>query len=76
MDWGQFFRDFGGHVLGFLALAQVWLIAIWRKAFRNGTLVVYETASIEVGFSAFGATVTLLGTLRAEKHDVREAHEG
>lgn len=70
MDVGQFLRDYGGHALGFLGLAQVWAIALWKRFFIRGQLAVYETANIELGFSGFGPTVTLLGTLRASHKDV------
>lgn len=70
MDSWQLLKDYGGHILGFLGLAQVWVIAFWRRFFSRGRLAVYETAAIEIGFSAFGPTVNLLGTLRARDKDV------
>lgn len=69
MDWWVLFKDYGGHVIALVALIQVWLIAVWKRL-RRGKLSVYQTASIEIGFSTFGATVTLLGTLHAERRDV------
>ena len=65
MDFGQLLEDYGAHIIGFVALIQVWLIALYKQFVSRGKLTVYETASIEIGFSAFGPTVTLLGTLRA-----------
>ena len=70
MDLWQGAKDYGGHVLGFLALAQVWVIALWNRFLHQGTLGVYETANIEIGFSTFGPTVSLLGTLRALNKDI------
>lgn len=70
MDSWQLLKDYGGHILGFLGLAQVWVIAFWRRFLSRGRLTVYETAAIEIGFSAFGPTVNLLGTLRALDKDV------
>ena len=70
MDFGQLLRDYGAHIIGFVALIQVWLIALYKQLFSRGKLAVYETASIEIGFSGFGPTVTLLGTLRASDKDV------
>ncbi len=69
-DIGQFLKDYGGHVLGFLGLAQLWLIALWRRFITRGKLAVYEMGLIEIGFSLFGPTVCLLGTLRALRRDV------
>lgn len=65
-----FLKDYGGHLLGILALVQVWLIAVWKRFFTRGRLDVHPTAAIEVGFSNFGPTIALLGTLRAQNHDV------
>lgn len=70
MDSWQFLKDYGGHALGFLGLAHVWVIALWRRFVSRGRLTVYETAAIEIGFSSFGPTVDLLGTLRAVGKDV------
>lgn len=70
MDVSQFLKDYGGHLLGLIGIAQLWAIAAWKRFIRRGTLSVYQTANIEVGFSGFGPTVTLLGTLRAEDKDI------
>lgn len=70
MNWSQFFSDYGGHIIGLVALVQVWAIALWKRVIARGTLTLYETASIETGFSTFGPTVALLGTLSASNHDV------
>lgn len=70
MDWGHVARDYGGHILGFLGLAQVWVIALWRRFVSRAKLEVHPTANIEIGFSGFGPTVTLLGTLRAREKGV------
>ena len=69
-DLAMFLKDYGGHLLGILALAQVWLIAVWQRFFTRGKLDVYPTAAIEIGFSNFGPTIALLGTLRAQHRDV------
>ncbi len=70
MDVQQFLKDYGGHILGFLGLAQLWVVALWRRFFSRGRLNLYETAAIEIGFSSFGPTIALLGTLRALNKDM------
>jgi hypothetical protein len=52
-----------------IALVQVWLVEIWRRFFRRGSVDIVETGRIEVGFSNFGPTLSLYGTLRAVHHD-------
>jgi hypothetical protein len=52
-------------VVALVALLQVWAIAIWRRFFRRGTIDIFETGRIEIGFSQFGPTLGLHGTLRA-----------
>lgn len=61
--------DWGAFVVAAIALAQPWIIWLYRKL-RVGTVHVYEKANIEIGFSNLGPTVALLGTLRATDHDV------
>ena len=61
--------DWGSFLVAAIALAQPWIIWLYRK-YRAGTVHVYEKANIEIGFSNFGPTVALLGTLRATDHDV------
>jgi hypothetical protein len=56
-------------IVAAVALAQVWVIELWRRFFRRGNLDIHETGLIEVGYSAFGPTIALQGTLRAVHHD-------
>lgn len=69
-DIATFLKDYGGHILALVALIQVWLIALWKRFIAKPKMSVYPTASIEIGFSNFGPTVALLGTLRADKGDI------
>lgn len=57
-------------VVALIALAQPWLIAGWKRWIRPGTVETYKTGRLEVGFSSFGPTVALHGTLRATSRDV------
>ena len=57
-------------VVAFVALVQPWIIAAWGRFFRRGTVDIYETGTIEIGFSAFGPTVGLMGTLRSRDRDM------
>jgi hypothetical protein len=52
-----------------LALVQMWVIAVWRRVFRKGSVDVVENGRIELGFSALGPTVALSGTLAAIHRD-------
>lgn len=70
INLAQFLKDYGGHILGALGLVQVWLIALWNHFISKGKLEIHPTATIEMGFSSFGPTVSLLGTLRAHERDV------
>lgn len=63
-------RDWLALGISVAALAQVWAIAGWKRFVRRGTLRAHETGNLEVGFSTFGPTLALLGTLRAINQDV------
>src|SRR5687767_14744653 len=63
-----FLKGWGSLVIATAALVQPWLLALWRR--RSGTIDVYETGgAVEVGYSGFGPTVGLRGTLRAAHRD-------
>lgn len=52
------------------ALIQPWLTAAWKRLFRAGTVDIYETGSLEIGFSGVGATIGVIGTLRSRDRDM------
>lgn len=52
-------------IVAFAALVQPWLLALWRRIFRHGTVDIHETGIIEIGFSGYGHTIGLVGILRA-----------
>ena len=52
-----------------IALVQPWVIALWKRLFRPGGIGIHETGTIEVGYSNFGPTIGLQGTLQALHHD-------
>lgn len=59
----EFVDRYLAHIIAIIALAQVWVIAVWKQWVVRGRLVFYPTATIEIGFSAFGSTVSLPGIL-------------
>ena len=58
--------NFGPWIISSLALLQTWVIWIWRW-FRKPKISIYESGNIEIGFSNFGQTIGLNGTLRVLK---------
>lgn len=66
----DFLKDYGGHLLGFLALLQVWVIALWKRFLQKGSVEVYPAAAIELGYGDFGPSVSLIGTVRAHSRGV------
>lgn len=65
----EFLKSWGTLTVAVLALVQPWLVAIWRRFLRAGVVDIHETGRIEIGYSAFGATIGLHGTLRARDRD-------
>ena len=59
-------RDYVSLAIAAIALAQPWAISAWRRFVRRGRVDIFETGRIEVGYSGYGPTVSLLGTLRAK----------
>ena len=56
-------------MISFVALLQVWIIALWSRI-RKGSVEIYESGNIEIGYSSYGSTVSLTGTLRCLYRDV------
>src|SRR2546428_9072098 len=66
----SFIKAYGSLALSIFAILQVWIYGVWKRYFRRGIIEVYETGLIEIGYSLFGPTIGLNGTLRALHHDV------
>jgi hypothetical protein len=65
----DFLRGWGALLIATIALIQPWIIAIFRKVFLKGTIQIHETSQIEIGYSTFGETIGLHGTLVAYSKD-------
>ena len=57
-------------VIAIIALVQPWLIALWKKFSRNPEIEIYPSGNLEIGYSEYGPTIALHGTLRALHGDV------
>jgi len=61
--------QWGPWVISGIALIQIWVIAIIRRL-KKPSLDIFESGNIEVGYSGFGPTLGLIGTLRVLYKDV------
>ena len=57
-------------VVATIALLQVWAYWSWKWLFRKPDLQVYPSGSVEIGYSEFGPTIGLFGTLKPQNGDV------
>jgi len=62
-------QQLGPWIISGLALVQILVIALVKKL-RRASVDIYESANIEIGYSDFGPTLGLMGTLRAINKDV------
>ena len=60
----EFLKGWGSLIIATVALVQPWMIALWKRFVRPGTIDIHETGTIEIGYSSFGPTIGLRGTLR------------
>jgi hypothetical protein len=67
VDMVEFLRGWGALIVAGLALIQPWVITVWRKIL--GTVDIFETGRIEIGYALIGPTIGLNGTLRAVRTD-------
>lgn len=56
--------------IAIVALIQPAAIWVWSNYWRQGTIDIHKTWTIEVGFSSYGPTIGLNGTLQAVHHDL------
>lgn len=57
-------------VIAAIALVQPWLVGVWRRFFKGGSIDIFETGQLEIGYSGLGATVGMHGTLRARDREM------
>jgi len=69
MNVGSLLKQWAVPIVAILALIQPWIVALYKKFFRQGSIDIYETDTIEVGFSGLGPTIGLYGTLCAMHRD-------
>jgi len=63
----EFLRTYGILIIATYGVVQIWLIALWKHVIWIGRLAIYKTGRLEVGYSNFGPTLAVNGTLRAER---------
>jgi hypothetical protein len=66
--WLSRLKDIGPWILGFIALVQVCIVGLSKKL-RKGTLEIYESGLIEIGYGDLGPGVALMGTLRCLENE-------
>ena len=66
----QWFIDHWEGVIATIALIQPWIYLLWKWLFRKPVLQIYPSGTVEVGFSEFGPTIGMYGTLRSEHGDI------
>lgn len=66
----DFLRQNWTSIVATLALIQPWLIGFYNKVFKKGKVDIYPSGNIEIGFSEFGPTIAIQGTILATNRDV------
>lgn len=66
----DFIKNYGTLIIAIYGVVQVWIMGIWNRYFRKGTLEIHKTSKLEVGYSNFGPTIALNGTLRAKNKNI------
>ncbi len=66
----EFLSEYGTLIIATIALIQPWIIFLYKKFWKKGKIDVFPTGTIEVGYSIFGPTIGLNGTLRCLNQDM------
>jgi len=61
---------FGTLIIAVIALIQPWVRYLWKKFFKKGKIDIFPSGTIEIGYSLFGPTVAINGTLRCLNQDL------
>jgi hypothetical protein len=72
-DIAKFFNDYGNALTAFaawIALFQPLCIYLGNRFFKSGHIDIYETSTIEIGYSSYGPTIGLGGTMKVSHRDV------
>lgn len=57
-------------IIAIFASVQPWIVWLWKRFFRNPTIEIYPSGNLEIGYSDWGPTLGINGTLRAEHGDM------
>jgi hypothetical protein len=63
-------EQWGSLVIAFIALSQPWIISLYKKFIKSPQVKLFEAGKIEIGYSNYGPTIGLNGTLIIENKDV------
>lgn len=66
----SFWKEYLTTIIAIIALVQPWVGWLWQKLFRRGTIEMYESGTIEVGYSNLGPTIAVQGTLLGREREM------
>ncbi len=67
---GVFLKEYWTQIAAIYGVIQIWLIWLYKKIFKNPKIEIFPANVIEIGYSYFGPTLGLYGTLNAVNKDV------
>lgn len=56
-------------IIAIIALVQPWIIYLYKKYLKVGSVTFFETGNIEIGFSNYASTIGINGTIRSLNDD-------
>ena len=65
----SFLKDYGTLIIAIYGVIQLWLVYIFRRIFRRARVELYTTELVEIGYSNFGPTIGLYGTITTLNKD-------
>ena len=65
----SFIKEYGTLIIAIYGVIQLWLVYIFRLIFRRARVDLYTTELVEVGYSNFGPTIGLFGTITSLNKD-------
>jgi hypothetical protein len=63
-------EQWGTLIVAFVALIQPWIVFLYKRFFKTPEIHIFKAGKIEIGYSGFGPTIGLNGTLNVENKDV------
>jgi hypothetical protein len=70
MDFGEYAKNYGTLTIAICGVLQLWFVALYKSVIRRAKVTNIKAGKLELGYSEFGPTMAVAGTLIVEKRPI------